>query len=343
MDNSSFYGQNAAVLAQSGSTITLSNCTITTTGTGANGAFATGAGSVVNLSSVKIHCTASGAHGVDATQAGTLILTNVDITTAGNGAAAAIATDRGGGTVTVTGGTVTTSGSTSPGIYSTGNITVTGANISSTGSEAAVIEGKNSITLTDTIISGAVSRGVMVYQSMSGDASVGTGNFTMTGGALTAKAGPLFYSTNTQAVISLKNTKLIGSSGTLLTASADQWGTTGSNGADVTFTADSQTLPGDITCDKISTITAKLQNSTALKGSINTANTAKSMALSLDKSSSWNVTGTSYMTSLTDDDTTLANITDNGNTIYYNSSSSASSWLGGKTYTLSGGGKLMPL
>jgi hypothetical protein len=46
---------------------------------------------------------------------------------------------------------------------------------------------------------------------------------------------------------------------------------------------------------------------------------------------------------LTDGDTTLANIHDNGNTIYYDSSASANSWLGGKTYTLSDGGKLTPI
>lgn len=197
MDDSSFYGLNAAILAESGSKITLSNVTITTTGSGANGVFATGQGSTVDLTDVTINCTNTGAHGVDATMAGILNLTNVDITTAGNGASAAIATDRGGGTINVTGGTVTTSGTKSPAIYSTGKITVTGATMKATNSEAVAIEGKNSVTLTDTTISGAKNWGVIIYQSMSGDAEVGTGNFTMTGGTLTAEEGPLFYTTNT--------------------------------------------------------------------------------------------------------------------------------------------------
>jgi hypothetical protein len=136
MEDSSFYGLNAGVLAMTGSRITVTNGSITTRGTGANGAFAVGTGSVVELSKVKIDCVASGAHGVDATIAGTIICTDVDITTAGNGAAAALSTDRGGGTVTFTRGSVFTSGTRSPGIYSTGSITVRDAKLTATSSEA---------------------------------------------------------------------------------------------------------------------------------------------------------------------------------------------------------------
>jgi len=48
--------------------------------------------------------------------------------------------------------------------------------------------------------------GVMIYQSMSGDAQGTKGTFTMTGGSLayTATDGPLFYVTNSTAVILLK-------------------------------------------------------------------------------------------------------------------------------------------
>jgi len=343
MDDSSFYGLNAAILAESGSKITLSGVTITTTGSGANGVFATGTGSLINLTDVTINCTSTGAHAVDATNAGTLILTNVNINTAGNGASAAIATDRGGGTITVTGGVVNTTGTKSPPIYSTGEITVTGATMKATDSEAVAIEGKNSVTLNDTIISGAKNWGVIIYQSMSGDASIGTGNFTMIGGTLTAAEGPLFYSTNTDAVINLKGAILVNPSGIILKASAGDWGTSGSNGADVIFTADSETLNGDIICDNISTVNLTLKNNTILKGDINANNTAKIMSLTLDGTSIWEVSGTSYLTNLTDTDITLSNIHSNGHTVYYNASASNNSWLNGKTYDLSGGGKLMPM
>lgn len=341
-ENSDFYGLNAAVLAESGSMIKLTNCTVTTNANGANGIFATGSGSSVTLSDVQIKTTADSSRGVDATQTGNITCTNVDISTQGQHCAA-IATDRGSGTITVTGGTMTTAGEGSPGIYSTGNITVSDTTLSATGSEAAVIEGKNSISLTNVILSGAKKCGAMLYQSFSGDAEVGTSNFTMNGGSLKAEVGPLFYVTNTQSEIELKGAELTATSGTLLTASADRWGNAGSNGGIVTFKADSEILNGNISCDNISSITAILRNNTTLTGAINTENTASFITLTLDSTSAWNVTGISYLTNLTDEDSTLANIKDNGYTIYYDSNSSANSWLGSKTYTLTDGGKLTPV
>jgi hypothetical protein len=343
MEDSSFYGLNAAVLALSGSKITMTNGTITTRGTGANGAFAVGKGSVVELSKVKIDCLASGAHGVDATIAGTIVCTDVDITTAGNGAAAAISTDRGGGTVTFTRGSASTSGTRSPGIYSTGSITVSNARITATGSEAIVIEGKNSVTLTNTTLSCLKQCGAMLYQSFSGDAGVGTSILTMAGGSLTATEGPMFYITNTSAVVDIRDgAKLSAASGTLINAAAGRWGNTGSNGGRLTFKADGEILTGDIVCDNISSVTAILQNKTTLKGTINAEGTAKVMALTLDATSVWEVTGTSYLTSLTDQDVTLANIHDNGHTIYYDSKADVNKWLGGKTWKLAEGGTLSP-
>lgn len=331
------------VLAKAGSKISISNTTINTTGTGANGVFAYGNGASIDLNNVTINCKASGAHGVDATVAGVLTMNNVNITIAGDGASAAIATDRGGGSITANGRTVLTTGTKSPVIYSTGNITANNATLKSTASEAAVIEGKNTITVNNCSMTTTKNYGVFIYQSMSGDATVGSGTFTMNGGSLTATEGPLFYSTNTTGVINLKNAILSCKSGILLKANADQWGTTGSNGSDITLNADTQKLKGDVVLDKISTAVLTLKNNSTLQGAVNTAKTAKSVSLFLDKSSIWNVTADSYLTSLADADTTLKNIISNGHTIYYNSTISSNSWLGGKTITLADGGKLVPM
>lgn len=184
----------------------MSGGSITTTGTGANGAFAYGSGSTVALTNVTIKASADGGHGVMATGGGVMTLSNVDMITAGANSGV-IATDRGGGTITVTGGSAAASGQDSPGIYSTGSITVSGAAVSASGAEAAVIEGSNTITLTNTALSSSKSGkwGVMLYQSMSGDASGSTGTFRMTGGslALSASSGPLFYVTNATGYITL--------------------------------------------------------------------------------------------------------------------------------------------
>ena len=347
-DDSSFHGLNAAVLAAGGSTITLSDSSISTTGSGANGAFATGAGSTMTLSRVRISASGDGGHAVMVTNGGTMTLTDVEMTTAGKNSGA-IATDRGGGKITVTGGSATTTGQDSPGIYSTGDIKVTSATISATGAEAAVIEGANSITLVDTDLSSSMDGkwGVMIYQSMSGDAEGTRGVFTMTGGALanTAAAGPLFYVNNSTGVITLKGVKVTAASGILVDASANsRWGASGSNGGNVIFTADSQALAGDLTADEISTLAVKLQYGSTLTGAIDAAATAKTVELTLDASSIWSVTADSNLTCLNDtygvSGTAILNITGNGHTVTYDPAACPA--LDGKTYTLNGGGTLQP-
>lgn len=341
-DESSFYGLDAGVLAQSGGKVQLIGGTVTTTGAGANGIFAYGTSSVT-ASNLTIKASGQYAHGAMASGGGTVTLTNVDISTAGANSAA-IATDRGGGTITATGGTVITSGQDSPAIYSTGTITVLNSTLSASGAEAAVIEGANSISLTDSTLSASKADkwGVLIYQSMSGDASGTSGRFTMTGGSLsyTSTSGPLFYVTNSTGVITLKGVTITASGGVLIKASAGNWGTTGSNGGTAIFTADGETLTGDLISDSSSSIAATLRNGTHLTGTINSA------ALDLDSTSVWNVTGTSYLTSLSDaggiSGTSIANIKGNGHTVYYDASLAANSSLGGKTYSLSGGGQLTP-
>ncbi|NMB77727.1 MAG: hypothetical protein GYA23_01370 [Methanomicrobiales archaeon] len=341
-DASSFYGLNAAVLATGGSTVTLNGGTITTIGSGANGAFPTGTGSTIILNGVTIRATGGGGHAVMATNGGTLILTDMDLETTGaNGAP--LATDRGSGTVTATRGTVLASGRDSPGIYSTGVITVNDASVTATGAEAAVIEGFNRITLSNTSLTGGVEKtgGTMIYQSMSGDADVGTGTFSMTGGSYTVTAGPAFFITNTNAVITLQEVRIASVTDTLIKAAGtDRWGTSGKNGGAVTFTADKQELAGSLITDSISSIDAMLKNGSTLTGSINKA------ALTLDASSTWIVTGDSALTTLSDTSgisgTSITNIYGNGHTVTYDAGLESNRALGGKTYTLNGGGTLVP-
>lgn len=347
-DNSSFFGQNAGVLAQSNSSVTLSDSNVTTSGDGANGVFATGENVRVDLKNVTIDCIGQYAHAVMATLGGTMKLTDVDMTTAG-ASSGAIATDRGGGTINVQGGKVLTTGQNSPGIYSTGDINIANADISSSGSEAAVIEGANSITLTDTKLSSSLEGkwGVMIYQSMSGDAQGTEGDFSMNGGSLayTSASGPMFYVTNSTGNIHLSKVAVTVTSGELISAAAGNWGNAGANGGNVVLTADAQALSGAVNADEISTVSLTLQNGSTLNGAIDSANKAKQASLTLDASSTWTLTADSYLTVLSDEKgisgSAVTNITGNGHTLYYDPSLNA--YLNGKTYGLNGGGTLKPL
>ena len=356
-ENSEFYGLNAAVLVQKGSEATIKDTTIKTSATGANAIFSTGENAILNVSNTKITTTGDSSRGLDATYGGTINANKVTINTSGQHCAA-VATDRGEGTVTVKNSTLNTNGKGSPCVYSTGTISVSNSQGTATDSSCAVIEGKNSITLNNTkLTSYGVGRvddgidncGVMIYQSMSGDASEGTGTFSATDSTLTIskkskvyKTSPMFFITNTDAVINLENTKLNYGSNQLVTVSGNdgEWGSQGSNGGNLTFNATNQTLNGNISVDNISTASFVLKSST-LTSTINSENNAKEINLSLDSSSKWVVTGDSYVTTLTLENNDLSLIEDNGHTIYYDAS--ANSWLNGQTITLSNGGTLTPI
>jgi hypothetical protein len=188
---------------------------------------------------------------------------------------------------------------------------------------------------------GTRDRGLMIYQSMSGDAQGNKGVYTMTGGSFnwTSSTGPALFITNTTAVITLKSVTFTNASDTLLKAGADQWGTSGSNGGAVTLTTDSQTLTGSFVLDSISSLTATFQNASSLTGAINNAATAKSVDVNLDSSSSWTLTADSVVTTLTDGSDTFANIVSNGHNICFKTSVNGAST---GTFSLSGGGSIKP-
>ena len=196
-----------------------------------------------------------------------------------------------------------------------------------------VIEGKNSATVTDStlIASGKGNRGdtdqagIMIYQSMSGDAGEGTGTFTATNSNLSIqndseyyKTAPMFFVTNTDAVINLNNCKLSYGSNVLISSKGtSEWGNSGSNGGNITLNAENQTLDGNIEIDNLSTLTMNLSSS-SYKGTINAENTAKEIVLKLDSSSYITLTGDSYVTSLEDSDSSYSNINFNGYKLYVN-------------------------
>lgn len=324
-EDGDFYGQNAALLATNGATVTIENSTITSSAQNGNGVFSYGEGTTVNISDSIITTSADNSGGIQTTGGGTTNASNLTVETSGN-SAAAIRSDRGGGTVNVDSGTYTSNGENSPAVYSTADITVKNATLTANNSEALVIEGENSITLENCDVTGSMSENgtsadenvhnVMIYQSMSGDADVGTSTFSMTGGSLTGKNGDLFYITNTHSVITLSGVTLSNedTSANLMTIAGNSashgWGTAGSNGAQVELTADAQTLSGAITVDSISTLDFTLKNGSSFTGTINIVDNADggtavddNAVVTIEEGSTWTLTGNCTLTSLTNNGT----------------------------------------
>lgn len=344
-NQSNFTGMNAVALASSGGQMTLENVQITSDADGANAVFASGGSSLITVTGLKIHTKGNSSRGLDATYDGTINASDVEITTEG-AHSAAIATDRGEGTITVAGGKVSTAGDGSPNIYSTGTITATGLTGNASGAEIAAVEGKNSITLDGCDLTGAGTHGIMLYQSFSGDAGTGTAVFTAKDSKLTStSSGPFFYITNTNAKAELSGSTLSFPSGTLVQVSGNDgqrgWGRQGSNGGTFLLTAHDQTLSGNILCDGISSMDFVLAANAVYTGAVNGAKEG-TVSVTLEKSAVWNVTGDSYLSTLKDTDVSFANIKSNGHTIYYDVTNTDNSALAGKTITLADGGTLAP-
>ena len=325
-EDGDFYGMNAALLATNGATVTIKNATVTSDAQNGNGIFSYGSGTTVNVSDTTITTTKDNSGGIQTTGGATTNASNLTVSTAGN-SSAAIRSDRGGGTVNVDGGTYTSSGYNSPAVYSTADITVKNAKLTAKNSEALVIEGQNSITLENCKVTGNMSdtkgtssdenvHNVMIYQSMSGDAEVGTSEFSMTGGSLTSKNGDMFYITNTNCTINLSGVSIknADSDGYLMricgNSASHGWGTAGANGGNVTFTAAEQTIKGDIVVDTISTLNMKLTDSSTFTGTINIIDNAEggtavseNAVITIDSGCTWNLTGNCTLTSLTNNGT----------------------------------------
>ena len=328
-EDGDFYGLNAGLLVLNGATATITGATVNTSVTNGNGVFSYGEGTVVNISDSTIRTTENNSGGIQTTGGGTMNAANLDVETQGN-SAAAIRSDRGGGTVKVDGGSYVTNGTGSPAIYCTADISVSDATLTANASEGVVVEGKNSVALTDCDVTGNMSNTyngdsdenihcIMIYQSMSGDADVGEATFSAEGGSIMAKTGDMFYITNTDCEITLKDVAFTLANDIFLrvegNSSSRGWGTEGANGGDVTLTADSQEFTGNILVDEISSLALTMKNGTSYEGAINPDGDGGTVDVTLDDNSTWTLTGDSYITRF-DGDT--SNITANGYHLYVN-------------------------
>ncbi|MBQ8159982.1 MAG: hypothetical protein IJ083_04445 [Clostridia bacterium] len=340
-DNCNFYGLNAALLVMGGSTTTITGGTITTDASGANGVFsyggngasngAGGDGTTVIISDTTITTTGNGSGGIMTTGGGVTLASNLTVTTSG-GSSAPIRTDRGGGSVVVDGGTYTSNGLGSPAIYSTADITVKNATLVSNLSEGVCIEGMNSITLEncDMTANNTKCNGnatffdtIMIYQSMSGDADSGTSAFTMTGGSLTSLSGHMFHVTNTHAVITLSGVNLVNEGSDVLLSVCDDGWSGASNNAELV--ADTQALAGTILVGDNSTLTLTLKNGSTFEGTVSgeivnakgdTVSTdVGTVSVVLDETSTWTLTGDTCITSF---DGSMDSVVTNGYTLYVN-------------------------
>lgn len=305
------------------SQINVSSSRLNANSEGSNAILATD-GATVYANDDAITTSAGNSRGLDATYGGTIVANKMDISTQGDHSAS-VATDRGGGDISLTDSSLQTAGSGSPLLYSTGDIEVNNVTGTATGSQIVGMEGLNTIlinnstlesTITDKTASDPIADGIIIYQSTSGDAESTTGeaaSFQAANSTLRSaiSSGSMFYLTNTTASIVLSNTTLDfdSSAANLLQAEGNDsngWGTAGSNGATVTLTGIGQTLRGTISADTISSVTAYLTEgsiwtgaATIIENASATSTSDAPISVNVDGTSTWVVSADSTLTNLT--------------------------------------------
>lgn len=309
-DATSFYGINSAVYAKglnATSLITMNGGTITTNAKGSNAVFAW-RGATIYVNDVTIHNYSQVSRGLHATYEGVIVATNVDITTESE-TSSTIATDRGGGTVTVTGGSATAKGNRSAVLYSTGTITANDLiGISELG-EIADVEGDNGVIINNcTMTSGSSERGLMMLQSGSGDAQGENAYITVTSSSLTttdASAPLCEVPTKNVGTLTLTDVTLNVASGLLMYVDYNtQWTTKNGTGNLLLYTTqDEWTYEGSADADSYSNVNVILGENVTWKGNMDNDNDAMSSTVTVNANGVWILTADSYVDELVNNGT----------------------------------------
>ncbi|VWD31028.1 membrane protein [Burkholderia lata] len=263
-------------------TITLSGTQIGTTGGGADGLSSTGAGARIAADAATVvRTTGDNARGFFVSGANSTLAANGTMVSTTGAGSAAIVTN-GGATALLSGAKITTSGTTADGLVAQngGRIGDTGSTIASAAGNGATADSGGVLALTGTTLKGATA-GVLTSDTLANGA---TSSVLVDGGSVTSATGPAFAARGGTADIAVRNgTVVTAGNGTLLDLS---------NGSDTAFTASAVNLAGDIVSDASSTGNVLLANGTTLTGKIDP------VALTVDNTSTWRMTGSSVLSSL---------------------------------------------
>ncbi|MCA7952655.1 autotransporter outer membrane beta-barrel domain-containing protein [Burkholderia seminalis] len=261
-------------------TISLSDMQIATTGNGADGVTSTGTSALIaTYPTTVVRTSGTNARGVYVSSADSAFL--ADGTTVATTGAGAHAIVMDGAAATLSGVTLTTSGSAADGIVALhgGRITGTDSSIDSAAGNGATADSGGLLELHGTTLKGATA-GVLTSDML---ASGATSSVLVQGGSVTSVAGPAFAARGGKADITVNGTVVTAGNGTLLNLA---------NGSNVTFNALGVNLAGDIVSDASSTGNVFLGYGTTLTGKIDP------VALRVDGSSTWRMTGSSVLSSL---------------------------------------------
>ena len=313
-------GVNNVLLATNASQATITNSTITSK----------------NISSSAIYATELNT---------TLNLYNIEIKTHNDKSKALIAMNK--SEINIKNSNIETIGEESELFYSSGTINAENITANTSSSIAKILNTNNLLIKKSTINSklNKKQNGLFNITSEETTSTYETASLTIEESDITLdeksfeyKETPLFFVNNTDSQINLTNNNIKYSNNILLKIISSE----NSGLKNTVFTSSDNTLRGNIFVDKYSKARINFNN-TIYTGSINHTNESNNVTVTIDKTSYWNLTGHSYIDTITfqNQNNIRRYINSNGYNIYCNAENN--SWLGNRTITLPGGGKLIPI
>ena len=315
-NNSLFYGVNSALNANGENTLVVMNGgTIECTGYGANAVTSVN-NSIVYIANVDIHTNAITTHGIDSTYAGVIIADGLNIHTETT-RSAPVATDRGGGTVSISNSTIEANGDASPLVYSTGDVQFYNVTGKATGSQIAVIDNMNTFMAyksdITTTFQSANGNSFNVYKSVSGDAETMTGDratlqLIQTKVTTDVGSGTVISVKGNDADIYIGQSELVHDAEniSLINVGAGKGMMGGASASTANMTLAQETVAGDIICENSSVLVAWFTDATEWTGAANitdptqegTTTVDAPITFNIDETSTWVVTADSVVSNL---------------------------------------------
>lgn len=326
------------------------------------GLLAMNSGGRISMSRSSVAILGKNACGIAAENGAAINGEQVNLTSSGEKSIAAAALDR-GSVIDLSDSTMETTTEGSPCVVSAGNVSLTSVSLAvqkSAGiavlpggvvnlkSSSMVSRGEAAVELCDqtTLQENNGSSAKTARRTSSGEtgfaASSGqTGKAKLMADSSSLEAvsnKTLLQVTGIEGFVKMMNTDLNSAASVLADVKTDK----NKNGGKLLLYGVNQDYSGDITCDESSKVKLVLTEGSSYSGTFDAKGTAAYSKVYLSKSSKWNVTGDSHVSSLRNGDKKCRNIQSGGHTIYYDKNREANNWLGGKTVSLPGGGRLQP-
>lgn len=305
---------------------------------------------MVNITNSWLYSSGPISHGLYASGNGTVYGSNLQVYSGGR-RSSSFSGDSLAGYVYVKDSIAHAAGIGSATFYALG--TIDASNVVSVSEKGPVVfsDGAQSATLVNCDCTAGLLGGVAMFSSQSrltgAKLNLTNTKFTTTGASI-----PGLWFGNLIGDVTLNNAELNTKSGILVVANYSQItqdfdyyaGYQDNNGlkpAEITISVSESDLSGDLVAYNGSYIGWSLTKHSSWTGAAYSGFAKATFDIALDSTSNWTMTADTIVQNFTDTLSNLKNIQSGGFTLYYNST--VSTWLGGRTIRLSGGGKARPI